>query len=194
MDAAGGPEVLQVREIARPRVERPSDVLVRVRAAGVNPADWQNRKSGKRHDPDAKTGSPTILGIDGIGVVEEIGAAAGGINVGDEVWYIDGSRQCGELCGIQGDPRSVRLSEAGERGLCAGRGAASRQPDGMGSCFRKRERQIRRPCPGARRRGWPGPYSNPVSFDGWSPDGHHGIERAQSGVCAEAGGRYSDPV
>lgn len=42
MDAPGGPEVLQVHEIARPSVERPSDVLVRVRAAGVNPADWHS--------------------------------------------------------------------------------------------------------------------------------------------------------
>jgi hypothetical protein len=29
----------------------------------VNSADWQNRKSGQRHDPDAQT----ILGIDGEG-------------------------------------------------------------------------------------------------------------------------------
>lgn len=86
----GGPEVLQVRDVAKPRIERPSEVLVRVVAAGVNPADWQNRKSGQRPDPNAETGSPTILGIDGVGVVEEIGDAVEGIRVGDEVWYIDG--------------------------------------------------------------------------------------------------------
>ncbi|MBB3149344.1 NADPH:quinone reductase-like Zn-dependent oxidoreductase [Phyllobacterium trifolii] len=90
MFAPGGPEVLQVREIARPKIERPSDVLVRVTAAGVNPADWQNRKSGQRHDPYAATGSPTILGIDGVGVIEDIGDAVDGISIGDEVWYIDG--------------------------------------------------------------------------------------------------------
>ncbi|ESY92685.1 zinc-binding oxidoreductase [Mesorhizobium sp. LNHC209A00] len=90
MYAPGGPEVLQVREVVKPKVERPSDVLVKVRAAGVNPADWQNRKSGQRHDPNAETGSPTILGIDGVGVVEQIGEAVDGISVGDEVWYVDG--------------------------------------------------------------------------------------------------------
>jgi NADPH:quinone reductase-like Zn-dependent oxidoreductase len=90
MYAPGGPEVLQVREITRPKVEKPHDVLVRVIAAGVNPADWQNRKSGQRHDPGAEAGSPTILGIDGVGVIEEIGDAVDGIEVGDEVWYIDG--------------------------------------------------------------------------------------------------------
>lgn len=51
--------MLQVRTITKPKIERPSDVLVRIRAAGVNPADWQNRKSGQRHDPRAETGSPT---------------------------------------------------------------------------------------------------------------------------------------
>jgi NADPH:quinone reductase-like Zn-dependent oxidoreductase len=81
----GGPEVLQIRDVAKPKVQRPSDVLVRVIAAGVNPADWQNRKSGQRHDPNAATGSPTILGIDGVGVVEAIGDAVQGIKVGDEV-------------------------------------------------------------------------------------------------------------
>lgn len=90
MDAPGGPEVLQVREIARPRIEKPHDVLVKVIAAGVNPADWQNRKSGERHDPRAETGTPTILGIDGVGMIEEIGDAVEGIEIGDEVWYIDG--------------------------------------------------------------------------------------------------------
>lgn len=59
----GGPEVLQVRDVTKPRIKRQSDVLVRVLAAGVNPADWQNRKSGQRHDPNAETGSPTILGM-----------------------------------------------------------------------------------------------------------------------------------
>lgn len=90
MDAPGGPEVLQVREISKPRIETPHDVLVKVVAAGVNPADWQNRKSGQRPDPGAETGAPTILGIDGVGVIEDIGDAVQGIKVGDEVWYIDG--------------------------------------------------------------------------------------------------------
>jgi NADPH:quinone reductase-like Zn-dependent oxidoreductase len=59
-------------------------------AAGINPADWQNRKSGQRPDPDADAGSPTILGIDGVGVVEDIGDAVENVAIGDEVWYIDG--------------------------------------------------------------------------------------------------------
>jgi NADPH:quinone reductase-like Zn-dependent oxidoreductase len=38
-DVYGGPDVLELRDISRP-VVMDDDVLVRVRAAGVNPADW----------------------------------------------------------------------------------------------------------------------------------------------------------
>ena len=38
----GAPGVLMLREAARP-VPLPTEVLVRVRAAGVNPVDWQTR-------------------------------------------------------------------------------------------------------------------------------------------------------
>jgi NADPH:quinone reductase-like Zn-dependent oxidoreductase len=94
----GGPEVLQIRDVATPKVQRPSDVLVRVIAAGVNPADWQNRKSGQRHDSNAETGSPTILGIDGVGVVEEIGDAVQGTGRGRGLVHRRRiSRQPGEL-------------------------------------------------------------------------------------------------
>ncbi len=90
LDTPGGPEVLQVRDIPKPKIERPQDALIKVVAAGINPADWQNRKSGQRPDPDADAGSPTTLGIDGVGVVEDIGDAVDNVAIGDEVWYIDG--------------------------------------------------------------------------------------------------------
>ena len=37
--AFGGNEVVDVRDMPMPSVE-PDDVLIRVRAAGVNPVDW----------------------------------------------------------------------------------------------------------------------------------------------------------
>ncbi|TCL62914.1 NADPH:quinone reductase-like Zn-dependent oxidoreductase [Rhizobium sp. BK251] len=87
----GGPEVLEVHEVDRPRLRDDHDVLVRVKAAGINPADWQNRKSGAVYDGDGETSrAKTILGIDGVGVVEETGSLVNNIRVGDEVWYIDG--------------------------------------------------------------------------------------------------------
>lgn len=38
----GGPEVLTVGRVARP-VPLPTEVLVRVHAAGINPVDWKTR-------------------------------------------------------------------------------------------------------------------------------------------------------
>ena len=38
----GAPEVLTLGQVARP-VPLPTEVLVRVHAAGVNPVDWQTR-------------------------------------------------------------------------------------------------------------------------------------------------------
>src|SRR5438094_9002463 len=40
-DTYGTSEVLELREIAKPEIGE-GDVLVRVRAAGVNPSDWAN--------------------------------------------------------------------------------------------------------------------------------------------------------
>ncbi|MDI7865026.1 zinc-binding dehydrogenase [Rhizobiaceae bacterium n13] len=87
----GGPEVLEVHEVDRPRLRDEHDVLIRVKAAGINPADWQNRKTRAVYDNDGETTrEKTILGIDGAGVVAETGSAVHHVQIGDEVWYIDG--------------------------------------------------------------------------------------------------------
>lgn len=89
MARAGGPEVLELREIMRPRLTADTDILVRVKAAGINPADWQNRKNGAVYG-DGPTDAFTILGIDGTGVVEAVGAGITHLKPGDKVWYVDG--------------------------------------------------------------------------------------------------------
>ena len=86
--APGGPEVLHIRELERPAIRNATDILVRVMAAGVNPADWQNRKVGGGFDPTP--GQLVILGIDGVGVVEAVGSEIRHLKVGDAVWYVDG--------------------------------------------------------------------------------------------------------
>jgi NADPH:quinone reductase-like Zn-dependent oxidoreductase len=75
MTGHGGPEVLEFKEVEAPTIRGPHDVLVRVRAAGVNPADWQLRRRPfagyvKEQNPDG-----LILGLDGAGVVEAVGSA-----------------------------------------------------------------------------------------------------------------------
>jgi hypothetical protein len=44
----GGPDVLQLVDVEAPERKKPNDVLVRVRAAGVNPADCRARTRPSR--------------------------------------------------------------------------------------------------------------------------------------------------
>jgi NADPH:quinone reductase-like Zn-dependent oxidoreductase len=79
-ETTGGPEVLRLREVPRP-VPGLTEILVRVRAAGVNPTDWKSRAGGGLGD---KT-FPAILGYDVAGVIEEVGPGVTMYRPGDEV-------------------------------------------------------------------------------------------------------------
>ena len=80
--AFGGPEVLELEdgEELRPGA---SEVLVRIEAAGVNPADTYGRAGayGARNPA-----LPFTPGTDGAGVVEAIGAGVTGVSVGERVY------------------------------------------------------------------------------------------------------------
>jgi len=79
----GGPEVLEVAQVPRP-APLPTEVLVRVHAAGVNPVDWKTRAgSGMAGVLGAP---PFVLGWDVSGVVEEVGFGVTTLAVGDEVY------------------------------------------------------------------------------------------------------------
>jgi NADPH2:quinone reductase len=86
MREAGGPAVLQVVERPRPELAGPSDLLVRLKAAGVNPVDTKIRQRG----PLIPDGLPAVLGCDGAGVVEAAGAEVTRFKPGDEVWFCHG--------------------------------------------------------------------------------------------------------
>ncbi|MDM7321851.1 MAG: alcohol dehydrogenase catalytic domain-containing protein, partial [Gammaproteobacteria bacterium] len=86
MTAAGGPEVLQPADIPEPTLSRPSQVKVRLRAAGVNPIDTKLRARGVLFYPNAL---PAILGCDGAGEVVEAGAESG-LAPGDRVAFCHG--------------------------------------------------------------------------------------------------------
>ncbi|WP_408995292.1 NADP-dependent oxidoreductase [Streptomyces caniscabiei] len=79
-DAFGGPEVLREAELPRP-VPGPGEILVRVRAAGVNPTDWKNRAFGLWHPEPLP-----VLGWDVSGVVEQVGLGVTLFEAGDEVF------------------------------------------------------------------------------------------------------------
>ncbi|WP_037947786.1 NADP-dependent oxidoreductase [Streptomyces sp. PRh5] len=82
-DALGGPEVLRVAEVARPE-PLPTEVLVRVHAAGVNPVDWKTRQGGGMAGVLGEP--PFTLGWDVSGVVEEVGFGVTTLAPGDEVY------------------------------------------------------------------------------------------------------------
>jgi NADPH:quinone reductase-like Zn-dependent oxidoreductase len=82
IDGYGGRDRLVVREIERPKPGS-GQVLVRVRAAGVNPLDWKIRSGSLRFIMPQKF--PWVPGCDLAGVVEEIGAEVDAFAPGDGV-------------------------------------------------------------------------------------------------------------
>src|SRR5437763_9278440 len=84
----GGPEVLRLEE-AEPPSPAEGEVLIRVRAASVNPVDWKYRR-GLAQKP-----LPAILGNDVSGTVEE--SRAEGYAQGDDVFGIASSGGYAEL-------------------------------------------------------------------------------------------------
>ncbi len=81
-DRFGDIDVLEVREVERPQAGR-DEVLVEVRAAGINPGEASIRK-GLLKDVFPST-FPSGQGSDFAGVVAEIGSGVAGLAVGDEV-------------------------------------------------------------------------------------------------------------
>ncbi len=78
----GGPEALEVMDLPEPIVG-PDLVLVRARAAGVNPVDFKMRKGGL--DSRFPCHFPLIPGWDIAGMVERVGPAVPELAPGDEV-------------------------------------------------------------------------------------------------------------
>ncbi|HEX4747558.1 MAG TPA: NAD(P)-dependent alcohol dehydrogenase, partial [Gaiellaceae bacterium] len=83
----GGPEVLELVELEKP-TPADDEVLVRVRASSVNPADWYSMTglivarptSGLRRPKEPR------IGVDFSGVVEAVGPAVTDFAPGDEVY------------------------------------------------------------------------------------------------------------
>jgi NADPH:quinone reductase-like Zn-dependent oxidoreductase len=107
----GGPEVLVVEEVERP-VPGPTEVLVRVTAAGVNPVDWKTRSGGGfLREP------PFTIGWDVAGVVEEVGYGV--------TWLAPGDR-------VFGMPRFPREAACYSEYVVSPSRQLARIPDGLG--------------------------------------------------------------
>ncbi len=86
MHEPGDPDVLVEADLPVPGISAPTDVLVRLKAAGVNPVDTKIRARG----PLRPSSSPTVLGCDGAGVVEAVGEAVTRFTPGDAIWFCFG--------------------------------------------------------------------------------------------------------
>lgn len=83
---AGGPAVLELTEVALSWPGKSNEVLVRLKAAALNPADSYFRSLG----PYIESDNPFVLGHDGAGIVEEIGPGVDGFMPGDKVCFCNG--------------------------------------------------------------------------------------------------------
>jgi NADPH:quinone reductase-like Zn-dependent oxidoreductase len=83
----GGPEVLELVELEKPAPAE-DEVLVRVRAASVNPADWYSMTGLVVARPQSGLRAPKEprVGTDFAGVVEAVGSAVPDLVPGDEVY------------------------------------------------------------------------------------------------------------
>jgi NADPH:quinone reductase-like Zn-dependent oxidoreductase len=102
-DRFGSPDVLALREVAKPELVD-DGVLVRVRAASVNAADWYDLKGMPlvaRTAMGLRTPKQAGTGTDFAGTVEAVGKDVAGIQPGDEVFGAR-SGSCAEYVCVRG--------------------------------------------------------------------------------------------
>ena len=78
----GGPEVMKLMDLPLPKPGA-GEVLIQIKAAGVNPVDWKIRQGLLQGRLPHQF--PIILGWDAAGTVVEVAAGIKGIKVGDEI-------------------------------------------------------------------------------------------------------------
>lgn len=82
----GPASALEPSDVPTPQLTRPDEVLIELKAAGVNPIDTKLRQRGTFY-PEL---IPAILGCDGAGIIREVGLDVTQWCVGDEVIFCQG--------------------------------------------------------------------------------------------------------
>jgi NADPH:quinone reductase-like Zn-dependent oxidoreductase len=116
--AAGGLQYARVQELPEPAIQSPDQVLVQVRAAALNRLDLFVAQGL----PGVTYSFPHIMGSDGAGVVQAVGAGVSRVCPGDRV-MLNPTLSCGECvqCQAGEDSLCIRLRVVGEH--CPGTAA-----------------------------------------------------------------------
>jgi NADPH:quinone reductase-like Zn-dependent oxidoreductase len=111
----GGPEVLKIVELPDPH-PGPGQIRVTVRAVGINPIDWKQRKGGPMSGE-----LPQTTGRDVAGVVDKLGEGVSDVALGDRVFGLAvGSTAAAELA-LLADYAPIRPSISRMRPPCPSR-------------------------------------------------------------------------
>ena len=121
IDRFGGAEEIRPHEVLMPTLAR-DEVLIRVNTAGVGSWDPYVRAGEYFKELGAKAHFPFVLGVDGAGVIEKVGADVEDFSEGDPVYaYSDDLTRAGfyaEYASVKADhvslvPRGLDLEAAG---------------------------------------------------------------------------------
>ncbi len=93
----GEPNVLKIAEVKKP-VIKPNQVLIKVKASGINPVDTYFRKGIRQVDS-----FPYIPHFDAAGEIVEVGAAVENAKVGDRIWATNAKGASAEYVAVDSD-------------------------------------------------------------------------------------------
>ncbi|GAE37540.1 NADPH:quinone reductase [Halalkalibacter akibai] len=96
-EAYGDPNVLKVAEIEKPSI-KPNQVLVNVKASGINPVDTYFRKGIRQVEA-----FPNVPHFDLAGEVVEVGNAVDSVQVGDRVWATNAKGASAEFVALNSE-------------------------------------------------------------------------------------------
>src|ERR687887_40534 len=101
----GSSDVMEVNNTASVPSPSPGNILVNVKAAGVNPVDWKIREGYFQQMVPLQF--PSTLGMDFSGVIEKVGEDVSDFKQGDEVYG-----QAGVIRGGSGAFAEIALANA----------------------------------------------------------------------------------
>ncbi|ARK29026.1 NADPH:quinone reductase [Halalkalibacter krulwichiae] len=96
-ESYGDPQVLKVADVPKPVIKE-NEVLIKVKASGVNPVDTYFRKGIRQVNS-----FPHIPHFDLAGEVAEVGATVTTIKVGDRVWATNAKEASAEYAAVPAD-------------------------------------------------------------------------------------------